>query len=56
MKVGDLVRYTYDIHGTANVQTGIVTSVSNNTIWWADTNGYESWTHRLNLEVISENR
>ena len=56
MQVGDLVKYTYEVYGRENVQIGFVTSVSDNTIWWVDTSGYQSWTHRLNLEVISEAR
>ena len=59
MKVGDLVRYTYNTYNDrtrTNEQTGLVTSMDGNTVWWIDTNGYKSWTHRLNLEVISESR
>ena len=56
MQIGDLVKYTYNDGTGTNEQTGLVTSVDGNTIWWIDTNGYKSWTHRLNLEVINESR
>ena len=56
MKVGDLVKYTYNDGTGTNEQTGLVTSVDGDTIWWIDTNGYKSWTHRLNLEVINASR
>ena len=61
MQVGDLVKYTYkcfrstDGRGT-NEQMGFVTAVDGNTIWWVDMGARKSWTHRLNLEVISESR
>ena len=56
MKAGDLVKYTYNDGTGTNEQTGLVTSVEGNTVWWVDTIGYKSWTHRLNLEGGSESR
>jgi hypothetical protein len=56
MKVGDLVKYTYNDGRGTNEQMGLVTAVDGDTIWWVDTDARESWTHRLNLEVISESR
>jgi hypothetical protein len=56
MQVGDLVKYTYNDGRGTNEQMGFVTAVDGNTIWWVDMGARESWTHRLNLEVISESR
>jgi len=56
MKVGDLVKYTYNDGRGTNEQMGLVTAVDGDTIWWVDTDARESWTHRLNLEVISESK
>ena len=56
MKVGDLVKYTYNDGTGTNEQFGLVTAVDGSTIWWTDMNGRESWTHSLNLEVISASR
>jgi len=56
VKAGDLVKYAYNDGTGTNEQTGLVTSVDGNRVWWINTNGYKSWTHPLNLEVVSESR
>ena len=52
MKVGDLVKYKYNDGTGTNEQTGLVTSVHGHTVWWLDTSGDKSWSHRLSLEGI----
>ena len=56
MQVGDLVKYKYNDRTGTNEQTGLVTSMDGYTVWWVDTNGYKSWTHRDNLKVVNASR
>jgi len=66
MQVGDLIKYTWNGHNVGvvyknnhcwnNQQLGTVTKMDGNIVWWTDTKGYASWTHILNLELISASR
>ena len=58
MKVGDLVKYTYNDGTGTTEQLGLVTAVDapGATIWWVDTDGRESWNHITCLEVVNESR
>ena len=50
MKVGDLVEYP------SFPQMGIVTKVEGHRVWFVSFTGYKTWTHIVNLKVVSESR
>ena len=57
MQVGDLVLYNYRTGRKDERQLGIITDISDNVIWWTPVDGSSStWTHIVNLEVVSESR
>ena len=59
MQVGDLVLYNYRTHFGRNDerQLGIVTDVGDRVVWWIPFDGSDpTWTHVVNLEVISASR
>ena len=61
MRVGDLVLYNYRVGARKDgQQLGIVTYMNNDNdsvVWWVPIDGGNStWTHVVNLEVVSESR
>jgi len=57
MKAGDLVLYNYRTGRSDERQLGIVTRVGDKCAWWIPFDGSDpTWTHVVNLEVISESR
>jgi hypothetical protein len=58
VQVGDLVLYNYRTGRKDERQLGIVTDISAGVLcWWTPFDGSNpTWTHIVNLEVISESR
>ena len=50
MKVGDLVKYKGHPH------IGLVTKLENHRVHFVGFTGWHTWTHRVNVEVISASR
>ena len=57
MRVGDLVLYNYRTGRGDERQLGIITDVIDRVVWWVPFDGSDpTWTHVVNLEVISASR
>jgi len=57
VRVGDLVLYNYRTGRGDERQLGIITDVIDRVVWWVPFDGSDpTWTHVVNLEVISASR